>query len=200
MSRRKTAVVTVTIAPEATMKLFGTDGIRGKAGVAPLEPADGGARRRGVGEVGLRAALTDGSAPHRFVIGRDTRESGEWIEAGAGARPDERGRDGRQRRRGADAGGGLSGAHGRLRRGHRDLRVAQSVRRQRHQGVCGARREARPQRSKRSVEALVADASWMSVPAAAGARSSRRDLSDPYLDAPRADPGRRGPARRVAAS
>lgn len=57
------------------MKLFGTDGIRGKAGVAPLEPATV-AR---VGEALVRS-LMDGAAPHRFVIGRDTRESGEWIE------------------------------------------------------------------------------------------------------------------------
>jgi phosphoglucosamine mutase len=57
------------------MKLFGTDGIRGKAGVAPLEPAT-------VARVGaaLVRSLADGVLPHRFVIGRDTRESGEWIE------------------------------------------------------------------------------------------------------------------------
>ena len=57
------------------MKLFGTDGIRGKAGVAPLEPAT-------VARVGaaLVRSLMDGALPHRFVIGRDTRESGEWIE------------------------------------------------------------------------------------------------------------------------
>jgi len=57
------------------MKLFGTDGIRGKAGVAPLEPAT-------VARVGaaLVRSLMDGASPHRFVIGRDTRESGEWIE------------------------------------------------------------------------------------------------------------------------
>jgi phosphoglucosamine mutase len=62
------------------MKLFGTDGIRGKAGNPPLLPET-------VARVG--AALVKafngapGSAlrePHRFVIGRDTRESGTWIE------------------------------------------------------------------------------------------------------------------------
>ncbi len=57
------------------MKLFGTDGIRGRAGVAPLEPAT-------VARVGaaLVRSLADGVMPHRFVIGRDTRESGVWIE------------------------------------------------------------------------------------------------------------------------
>ena len=58
------------------MKLFGTDGIRGKAGTAPLEP-------RTVARVGAaiaRAMSTGGDHRLRFVIGRDTRESGTWIE------------------------------------------------------------------------------------------------------------------------
>ena len=56
------------------MKLFGTDGIRGKAGQAPLIPET-------VARVGaaLVKAFED-HARHRFVIGRDTRESGAWIE------------------------------------------------------------------------------------------------------------------------
>ena len=56
------------------MKLFGTDGIRGKAGQAPLIPET-------VARVGaaLVKAFEDHSR-HRFVIGRDTRESGAWIE------------------------------------------------------------------------------------------------------------------------
>jgi phosphoglucosamine mutase len=56
------------------MKLFGTDGIRGKAGHAPLI-------RETVARVGagLVRAFGDDSR-HRFVIGRDTRESGTWIE------------------------------------------------------------------------------------------------------------------------
>ena len=67
------------------MKLFGTDGIRGKAGVAPLEPATV-AR---VGAALVRSTLSgenaaarsrQGLSVMRVVIGRDTRESGEWIE------------------------------------------------------------------------------------------------------------------------
>jgi len=57
------------------MKLFGTDGIRGKAGEAPLDEET-------VTRVG--AALVRGreSAGHtmRVLVGRDTRESGDWIE------------------------------------------------------------------------------------------------------------------------
>src|SRR5688572_27112901 len=62
------------------MKLFGTDGIRGKAGSAPLEP-------KTVARVGAAVAKamkidkpSGASIPLRFVIGRDTRESGAWIE------------------------------------------------------------------------------------------------------------------------
>jgi phosphoglucosamine mutase len=65
------------------MKLFGTDGIRGKAGTAPLDP-------RTVARVGaaiVKAMSTGGVRLQpderqrlRFVIGRDTRESGTWIE------------------------------------------------------------------------------------------------------------------------
>ena len=59
------------------MKLFGTDGIRGKAGSAPLVPET-------VARVGAALVKTmiasDPSHRLRFVIGRDTRESGTWIE------------------------------------------------------------------------------------------------------------------------
>jgi len=60
------------------VKLFGTDGIRGRAGAAPLDPAT-------INRVGaaLVRALADESRPRsetRVVVGRDTRESGEWIE------------------------------------------------------------------------------------------------------------------------
>lgn len=59
------------------MKLFGTDGIRGKAGSAPLVPET-------VARVGAALVKTmvaaDPSHKMRYVIGRDTRESGTWIE------------------------------------------------------------------------------------------------------------------------
>ena len=59
------------------MKLFGTDGIRGKAGHAPLVPET-------VARVGAALVKTmiasDPTHRLRYVIGRDTRESGTWIE------------------------------------------------------------------------------------------------------------------------
>jgi phosphoglucosamine mutase len=57
-------------------KLFGTDGMRGEAGKFPLDAAT-------IETVGasLAARLTEklGRSP-RIVIGRDTRESGDWLE------------------------------------------------------------------------------------------------------------------------
>src|SRR5262245_66635415 len=100
--------------------LFGTDGIRGVAGQYPLD-------RRTIERIGYSLAIELtrrlGRAPS-LVIGRDTRESGEWIEAsiarGAGAA-----RAGSRsagviptpgvaylaRSPSADAGGGLLGSH-----------------------------------------------------------------------------------------
>jgi len=57
-------------------KLFGTDGMRGLAGEFPLDEAT-------ISKVGssLAAQFNEKSGKKaRFVIGRDTRESGKWIE------------------------------------------------------------------------------------------------------------------------
>ena len=65
------------------MKLFGTDGIRGKAGSAPLEPetvARVGAALVRSSAVGESADSRTAGTGMRVVIGRDTRESGAWIE------------------------------------------------------------------------------------------------------------------------
>jgi phosphoglucosamine mutase len=56
-------------------RLFGTDGVRGKAGEYPLDV--GTVRRLGAA---LTRALRHGDAPVSFLAGRDTRESGGWIE------------------------------------------------------------------------------------------------------------------------
>jgi phosphoglucosamine mutase len=63
-------------------RLFGTDGVRGRAGEHPLDHDT--VARLGAGLVrAMRAAHPDrdfAANPLRFVVGRDTRESGEWIE------------------------------------------------------------------------------------------------------------------------
>jgi phosphoglucosamine mutase len=56
--------------------LFGTDGVRGRAGTPPLDRPT--VRRLGAA---LVRALHHGTASPQFLIGRDTRESGGWIEA-----------------------------------------------------------------------------------------------------------------------
>jgi phosphoglucosamine mutase len=57
-------------------RLFGTDGVRGTAGRFPLDHPT--VRRLGAA---LVRALPSGAAPPRLLVGRDTRESGPWIEA-----------------------------------------------------------------------------------------------------------------------
>jgi phosphoglucosamine mutase len=57
-------------------RLFGTDGVRGKAGEFPLD-------HETIARLG--AALVRAMAPEdgrqlRFIVGRDTRESGDWME------------------------------------------------------------------------------------------------------------------------
>src|ERR1043165_8569913 len=57
-------------------KLFGTDGVRGKAGEYPLDHET--VARLGAALV--RALRTGDGRPLRSTSGRDARESGEWIE------------------------------------------------------------------------------------------------------------------------
>jgi phosphoglucosamine mutase len=58
-----------------TTKLFGTDGVRGRAGTHPLDQRT--IRRLGAA---LVKALPPSAATRRLLVGRDTRESGEAIE------------------------------------------------------------------------------------------------------------------------
>jgi phosphoglucosamine mutase len=59
-------------------QLFGTDGVRGKAGEFPLDVAT----IRRLGAALVRALRHDdaNAGPIKFLAGRDTRESGGWIE------------------------------------------------------------------------------------------------------------------------
>ena len=55
-------------------RLFGTDGVRGKAGAYPLD-------HETVARLGAALVRAMGADRRlRFIIGRDTRESGDWIE------------------------------------------------------------------------------------------------------------------------
>ena len=57
-----------------TRKLFGTDGVRGRANEAPMT-AEVALR---LGQVAGRHFMTAGGHGHRVVIGKDTRRSGYW--------------------------------------------------------------------------------------------------------------------------
>src|SRR3954453_8824778 len=59
-------------------RLFGIDGVFGKAGEYPLDHET--VARLGGALVRAMRHSTPASQPLRFVVGRDTRESGEWIE------------------------------------------------------------------------------------------------------------------------
>jgi phosphoglucosamine mutase len=60
----------------STRKLFGTDGIRAVAGQAPLDPATIFATGLALGH-----SLKKVAAKPRVILGRDTRESSQWITA-----------------------------------------------------------------------------------------------------------------------
>ena len=158
------------------MKLFGTDGIRGKAGVAPLVPET--VARVGAALVKVMLAH-DPSHRLRYVIGRDTRESGAWIEeelarglasegasvVSAGVVPTP-GIAYLARTEGFDAGIVISASHN----PYEDNGIK----------VFGGSGTKLTGTLEASVEALVADPSWQ-VPAAPGA-IERRDLSAHYVD------------------
>src|SRR5688500_1043935 len=57
------------------MTLFGTDGVRGTAGTYPLD-------HETVARLGaaLVRAMKSSARGMKFIVGRDTRESGEWSE------------------------------------------------------------------------------------------------------------------------
>ena len=65
-------------------KLFGTDGIRGEAGRFPLDPVAlrvaGRSLARHLAEQEPQQRVESEKRAPRIVTGRDTRESGAWIE------------------------------------------------------------------------------------------------------------------------
>ncbi len=59
-------------------RLFGTDGVRGVAGQPPLDPVT-------VARLGAALVRVLNRGSGRVLVGRDTRESGDWIEAALAA-------------------------------------------------------------------------------------------------------------------
>jgi phosphoglucosamine mutase len=159
----------------ANPKLFGTDGVRGTAGAPPLDPQT--VRRLGAA---LVRALPHGTGSPQFLVGRDTRESGGWIEAelahgacGEGATVTSAGvvptpavafltRTGTY-----DAGVVISASHN----PYEDNGIK----------VFSGKGEKFTEAVERDVEAIMADGAWSARGGEAGP-VPRADLVDPYLD------------------
>ena len=159
----------------ANNKLFGTDGVRGTAGEPPLDPPT--VRRLGAA---LVRALPHGTESPQLLVGRDTRESGGWIEAelahgacGEGATVTSAGvvptpavafltRTGSY-----DAGVVISASHN----PYEDNGIK----------VFSGKGEKFTEAVEREVESIVADPSWSARGGEAGA-VPRADLIDAYLD------------------
>ncbi len=155
-------------------RLFGTDGIRGVAGMWPLDPPT----IARVGTALVRVLSLDRRA--RILVGRDTRESGEWIE--------------RELARGLTAAGAdvvsagvvptpaVAYLAGFL---DVDLGVVLSASHNPHRDngikVFSGRGEKFGEAEQLSVERLVADDGW-TVGVASGSVNVNPSLADAYLD------------------
>ncbi len=170
--------------------LFGTDGVRGVAGLPPLDPPT-------VARLGA-AVVREGrfTARPRILIGRDTRESGEWIE--------------RELARGAASQGAQVTSAGVVPTPavaylaaalEFDLGVVISASHNPYQDngikVFSGRGHKFGEADERAVEAIMADRAW-SVASGAEASLERADLTAAYIDHVRRllpDPGRLAGAR-----
>jgi phosphoglucosamine mutase len=154
--------------------LFGTDGVRGRAGEYPLDHAT--VARLGAA---LVRAMRTGDRPLRVIVGRDTRESGEWIEhelaRGAGSAGASITSAGVvptpaiayvTREMGFDAGIVISASHNPF----QDNGIK----------VFSGRGEKFTASLEREVEAIVAAEGW-TVPASAAAHVVKLDVADAYL-------------------
>lgn len=155
--------------------LFGTDGIRGVAGKYPLDHDT--VRRVGAA---LVRALPVRALPYRFLIGRDTRESGSWIEAELAAGAASQGATITgigvvptpavaylTRTEGFDAGIVISASHNPF----EDNGVK----------VFSGTGEKFSEATERRIEAAIADDSWPTPPPN-GSESTNADLVAHYLD------------------
>ena len=162
-------------------RLFGTDGVRGTAGRYPLDPAT--VRRLGaalVRSASAGASPGSGARAMKILVGRDTRESGAWIEAelaygasGEGAVVTSAGVVPTPaiayltRTSGYDAGVVISASHNPF----EDNGIK----------VFSGRGEKFTERVEREIEAIIADESW-AAKAGEPAHVPHEDLVGAYLD------------------
>src|SRR6478672_6535847 len=156
-------------------RLFGTDGVRGIAGTYPLDHST--VRRLGAA---LVRALPHGTESPHLLVGRDTRESGAWIEAelahgasGEGAMVTSAGVVPTPaiayltRTSGYDAGVVISASHNPF----EDNGIK----------VFSGRGEKFTERVEREIEAIIADESW-AAKAGEPAHVPHEDLVGAYLE------------------
>jgi phosphoglucosamine mutase len=157
-------------------RLFGTDGIRAKAGHAPLDPPT----VRRVGAALVRVLAVTGAAP-RVLIGGDTRESCGWIEeeltrgltsAGAqvvsvGVTPTP-GVAYLTRNEGFDAGIVISASHN----PYEDNGIK----------IFSGRGEKLDEAFERRIETMVAEGDWQAADVAVGSVDRRPELRRHYTD------------------
>ena len=159
-------------------RLFGTDGIRGTAGTYPLDPPT--VRRIGAALVRALPKGDGATGSPRLLIGRDTRESGAWIEAelahgagGEGARVMSAGIVPTPavayltRTAGYDAGVVISASHNPF--------ADNGIK------VFSGRGEKFTERVEREIEAIVADPAWRATDGVP-ADVARADLVGAYLE------------------
>jgi phosphoglucosamine mutase len=171
----------VTNVESTIPRLFGTDGVRGTAGRHPLDRST--VRRLGAGLVRALTAsrgASDRGRPLRLLVGRDTRESGGWMEAELAHGVAGEGADLASagvvptpavayltRTEGFDAGVVISASHNPF----EDNGIK----------VFSGRGEKFTERVEREVEAIMADPSWAAQGGTAGA-VRQVDLVGAYLD------------------
>jgi len=166
--------------PKTITRLFGTDGVRGTAGRYPLDRPT--VRRLGAALVRSAAGPAGTAARSRMkiLVGRDTRESGAWIEA--------------ELAHGASGEGAIVTSAGVVptpavayltRAGSYDAGVVISASHNPFEdngiNVFSGRGEKFTERVEREVEAIIADDSW-TVKAGEPAHVPHEDLVGAYLD------------------
>jgi phosphoglucosamine mutase len=156
-------------------RLFGTDGVRGRAGEPPLDVET--VRRLGAA---LVRALPRAASRHHLLVGRDTRESGAWIA--------------RELAHGARSEGGVVTSAGLIstpaiayltRESHFDAGVVISASHNPFEDngikVFSGVGEKFTERLEAAIEDVVLDRSW-AVPGGAAAPLPDEDLSAAYLE------------------
>ena len=161
-------------------RLFGTDGVRGKAGEHPLDHST--VARLGAALVRAlqRHRPAGAGRPIHFIVGRDTRESGEWIE--------------QELARGISSAGGVLTSGGIIptpavayvaREMDFDAGIVISASHNPFEDngikVFSGRGEKFTEALEREVEAIVADQSW-TVDGAAAPSPSRADVVEAYIE------------------